>query len=109
MSKAKSASRCERRFAAGRLFDDEAVIGEALSDRLAQRVLVVDDQQMFLAVRHLGADGILTPRVRAVNARPSTAAARGYSGVRARPITVLNLGQRQPTPPVVIGPGDETR
>ncbi len=63
MSNAKSASRCERLFAARRLLDDEAVIGEALGDRLAQRVLVVDDQQMFLAFRHLvRAGGILTPR-----------------------------------------------
>ena len=53
MSKAKSASRWSACFAAGRLFDDEAVVGEALRDRLAERMLVVDDQQMFLAFRHL--------------------------------------------------------
>ena len=49
MSKANSASRCERLLAAVGLLDDEAVVGEPLGDGLAQRRLVVDDQQMFLA------------------------------------------------------------
>ena len=52
-SKAKSASRRERLLAAVGLLDDEAVVGEPLGDRLAQRLLVVDDQQMFRRFRHL--------------------------------------------------------
>ena len=43
----------QRFLAAARLLDDEAVVGEPLGDRLAQRLLVVDDQQMFLTFRHL--------------------------------------------------------
>ena len=54
MSKANSASRCERLFAAARLLDHESVVGQPLGDRLAQRALVVDDQQMFLGISHLG-------------------------------------------------------
>ena len=62
MSKAKSASRCERFLAAAGLLDDEPVVRQPLGDRLAERRLVVDDQQMFLIFRHLErADGILTP------------------------------------------------
>ena len=53
MSKAKSARRCERLFAAGGLLDDEAVVGEPLGDGLAQRRFVVDDEQMFRRFRHL--------------------------------------------------------
>ena len=43
----------QRRLAALGLFDDEPVVGQAFGDRLAQRALVVDDQQMFRGIRHL--------------------------------------------------------
>ena len=43
----------ERLLAAGGLLDREAVIGEPLGNRLPQRRLVVYDQQMFRAFRHL--------------------------------------------------------
>ncbi len=43
----------ERLFTAGRLLDEKAMVGEPLRNRLAQRMLVVHDQQMFLAFRHL--------------------------------------------------------
>jgi hypothetical protein len=39
--------------AAAGLLDDEAVVGQPLRDRLAQRLLVVHDQQMFQAFSHL--------------------------------------------------------
>ena len=82
MSKAKSVRRCSASSPLSGLFDDEAVIGEALGDRLAQRGLVVDDQQMFLAFSHLvRVGGILTPAVRRVNSRAAAnpiAAARVF-------------------------------
>ena len=53
MSKAKSASRCERLFSAGGLLDHEAVIRQALRHRLTQGFLVVYDEQMFSGFRHL--------------------------------------------------------
>ena len=43
----------ERLLAAVGLFDDEAVVRQPLRDRLAQRRLVVDDQQMFRVFSHL--------------------------------------------------------
>ena len=43
----------ERVLAAVGLLDDEAVVRQPLGNRLAQRALVVDDQQMFLAFSHL--------------------------------------------------------
>ena len=54
MSKANSARRCERFLAAARLLDRETVVGQPLGDRRPQRALVVDDQQMFLGISHLG-------------------------------------------------------
>ena len=53
MSKAKSARRWSACFSAVGLLDHEAVVGQALGDRLAQRLLVVYDQQMFSGFRHL--------------------------------------------------------
>ena len=47
MSKAKSASRASGLFADSRLLDVEAAVGQLLGDRLAQRRLVLDEQQMF--------------------------------------------------------------
>ena len=44
----------QRLFAAACLLDDEPVVGQPLGDRLPQRGLVVDDQQMFLVFSHLG-------------------------------------------------------
>jgi hypothetical protein len=38
--------------AAGGLLDDEAVVGQPLRDRLAQRLLVVHEEQMFQALSH---------------------------------------------------------
>ena len=97
MSKAKSASRCDRGFAAGRLFDDEAVIAEPLGNRLAQRVLVVDDQEMLLAVRHLEGGGILTPPGGPVN--PPFLRSRSRLQRRARPSdNGFEPRTRQPTP-----------
>ena len=43
----------ERDLARFRLFDPIAAVGQLLGDRLAQRRLVFDEQQMFLCVRHL--------------------------------------------------------
>ena len=43
----------DRVFAAAGLLDDEAMIREALGDRLTQRLFVVYDQQMFRRFRHL--------------------------------------------------------
>ncbi len=43
----------ERLFAAVGLLDDEAMVREALGDRLTQRLFVVYDQQMFRRFRHL--------------------------------------------------------
>jgi hypothetical protein len=44
------------------------VVGEALGDRLAEGILVVDNQQMFLTFRQLGeVAGILTPARSRVN------------------------------------------
>ena len=48
----------QRFFAARHLLDVEAVIGQAFGDRLAQRPLVVHDQQMFLIFRHLVARAV---------------------------------------------------
>ncbi len=42
-----------RLFAAGGLLDDEAVVRQALGHRLAERLFVVYDQQMFRGFRHL--------------------------------------------------------
>ena len=53
MSKANSASRSRACFAAAGLLDHKAVVRQPLRNRLAERALVVDDQQMFLAFRHL--------------------------------------------------------
>jgi hypothetical protein len=64
----------KRFLAASRLFDDEPVIGEALGDRLAQRGLIIDDQQMFLALSHLvRVGGILTPADQPVNSSTTSA------------------------------------
>ncbi len=43
----------ERLFAARCLLDDEAVVGQPFGDGLAQRRLVVDEQQMFRGFSHL--------------------------------------------------------
>ena len=43
----------ERLFAAGGLFHDEAVVGQAFRDRLPQRRLVVHEKQMFRVFSHL--------------------------------------------------------
>ena len=43
----------ERFFAAAGLLHDEAVIGEAFGDGLAERRLVVDEEQMFCVFSHL--------------------------------------------------------
>ncbi len=43
----------ERLFAARRLLDDEAVVGQPFGDGLAQRRLVVDEEQMFRVFSHL--------------------------------------------------------
>ena len=57
-----------RLFTAVGLFDDEPMIGQALGDRFAQRRLIVNDQQMFLALSHLDrVGGILTPAGGGVN------------------------------------------
>ena len=51
----------QRLFPAVGLFDRKAVVGQPLGDGFPQRLLVIDDQQMFLAFRHLSrVDGILT-------------------------------------------------
>ena len=56
----------ERLFAARRLLDDEAVIGEPFGDRLPQRRLVVDDEADVSGFQSFSAaDGILTPRTQA--------------------------------------------
>ena len=49
MSKAKSASRGERRLARFGLLDVIAAVAELLGDGLPQRRLVFDEQQMFRA------------------------------------------------------------
>ena len=67
MSKAKSASRASACLAAARLLDHEAAVGQALGDRRAQRLLVVDEQQMSWFQPLAGA-GILTPGANTVNA-----------------------------------------
>ncbi len=53
MSKAKAARRSSACSPLVGLLDDESLIREPLGDRLAERRLVVHDQQMFLAVSHL--------------------------------------------------------
>ena len=65
----------ERLLAAGRLLDEEAVVGEPLGDRLAERVsrrrrsADVSGRQSFMR-----ADGILTPHRMRVNSRAARAA-----------------------------------
>jgi hypothetical protein len=64
------------------------VIREALGDRLPKRALIVDDQQMFPALRHLRrAAGILTPRLQPVNS------ARGWGAL-------LGMGTTAVPPPL---------
>jgi hypothetical protein len=43
----------ERLFTAGSLLNDKSVIAKSLGDRLAERGLVIDDQQMFRSFSHL--------------------------------------------------------
>ena len=92
----------QRLLTAVRLFDDEAVIGQALRDGLAQRMLVVDDQQMFLAFSHLvRVGGILTPGAEPVNSVNDI----GPIAAASRVPIHLNV-RRAVTPygPVVVGP-----
>ena len=50
----------ERRLARFGLLDLIAVVGQLFGDRLAQRRLVFDQQQMFRSIRHLRGANILT-------------------------------------------------
>ena len=69
MSKANVRQALERLLAAVGLLDHEAAIGQPLGDRLAQRRLVVDEEQMFRAVSHLcGRQYFDTPAGSSVNA-----------------------------------------
>src|SRR6185437_10817556 len=52
-------------FAAGGLFDDEAVVGEAFADSFPKCRLVVDEEQMFRVFRHLLARRYFDTRQRA--------------------------------------------
>jgi len=50
------------------LFNDEVMVREALRNRLPERGLIIDDQQMLLALSHLlRVGGILTPAPGPVN------------------------------------------
>ena len=46
------------------LRDFETLLGQALGERFAQRGLILDEQQMFLGLSHLGSVNTLTWKVK---------------------------------------------
>ena len=75
MSKAKSASGSSARSPESACDDVEAAVRQLLGDSLAERRLVLDEQQMFWRIRHLGSVNILTASAVLVKPKPPIALA----------------------------------